>query len=85
MDKTNSLLSITSNEFNKILPIFDKYVARKISQKKLRGVTRKREYRLEPVNSNLFGSKIKLEFNLTMFKSNALQSFIGMIYKMTQS
>lgn len=85
MDKINPLTSLNQKEFSLLLSKFSVLVEQKICYFTLRGLRRVHPCFLEPKNSSLRGSEIKLEFILEFLKENPTQSFFAKMYKMTQS
>jgi len=83
--KLRSLVSLEQIEYDKLYSIFDPLVT-----EKLRTVTLKGQYRLfktenEPINSSLYGSRVKLNFLLMYLKENPNQAYHGQLFNMSQS
>jgi len=83
--KLRSLVSLNQEEYDRLLPIFDELVRKKLSTYTLKGQNRLIPINEEPSNSSLYGSKAKLDFILMYLKENPNQSYHGRMFAICQS
>lgn len=85
MSKFNSLLSLNTKEIEILLPVFEKYVTKKITHYTLKGKLRKSPSYKERKNMSLKGSYLKLKFYLMYLKHNPLQVLLEDFFELSQS
>lgn len=83
--KLRSLVSLNQAEYDRLYTVFDLLVSRKLSLYTLKGQMRLFPTVEEPINSSLYGSKVKLDFILMYLKENPNQSYHGKMFGMSQS
>ena len=83
--KVNQLTSLTEEEFEKLLSVFDIQVKKKLKIYTLKGERRKYKSSSEASNSSLPGSRNKLNFMLMGMKENMTQHLLGTCFGMCQS
>lgn len=83
--KLRALLSLEQIEYDNLLAVFDPLIREKLSIVTLKGQYRLFKTEKEPVNSSLYGSKIKLDFILMYLKENPNQAYHGLLFNMSQS
>ena len=83
--KVNQISSLTNEEAEKLLEVFEKKVSNKLKMYTLQGKKRQRIQQVESKNCSLLGSSKKLEFMLLYLKGNMNQEILGHFYKISQS
>lgn len=83
--KIRALLSLEQTEYDNLYKVFDSLVSEKLRTINLKGQYRLFQTEKEPINSSLYGSKLKLDFILMYLKENPNQAYHGYVFNMSQS
>lgn len=83
--KIRALFSLDQTEYDNLYKVFDSLVSEKLRTINLKGQYRLFQTEKEPINSSLYGSKIKLDFILMYLKENPNQAYHGHVFNMSQS